>query len=377
MTDKPLRIVFCLDAFGVGGTEMNALRLAEHLDPSRFEVAMAVLRTDGPLRTRFEAAGVKINVFPATSIRGPSMITEGRRFVDFLRRNPADIVHAHDRYSNMFAVPWARVAGVPGVIASRRWDTMSLSHSIGNRVAYKLAHLVLGNSTYVGEALVAAGVPRSRVVVVSNFVDEQAFELPDDDWVVGMREQLALAPDALVVGILASLRSIKDHPTLLRAVAVLAPRFPKLVLVLMGTGPDKTNLERLALELGIAGIVRFAGSQPNLPNPHRLFDVSVLCSLSEGFPNTIVEAMAAARPVVATRVGGVPDAVTDGVNGLLTPARDVGALATALERLLLDGDLRTKMGAMGQRMAREQFTAAGVLPGIEQIYTRLAATRRR
>ena len=378
MTSRRIRVVFALDSLGVGGTEMNAVRVAEHLDSSRFEISVACFSGDGPLRPRFDAARLPVDVFPVRSLYGGTMVTEGLRFARFLRRERVDIVHAHDRYANVFAVPWARLAGSPAVIASKRWGSASRIHSLGNRGAYAIAHRVLANSRTVAESLVSDdGVSRDRVVVVPNFVEDEAFDHPTAEWQHGMRRDLALPDDALVVGIVASLRPIKDHGTLLRAVAHLRTQFPRLVLVMMGSGTERSALQALARELGIGEMVRFAGIQPNRPNPHRLFDVSVLCSLSEGFPNTIVEAMAAARPVVATSVGGVPDAVEHGRNGLLVGTQDDRALAEALEQLLADPEVRHRMGANGQETARSSFTAERVVPLITDLYEQLHAARHR
>ena len=187
-----------------------------------------------------------------------------------------------------------------------------------------------------------------------------------------MRNRLALPQDALVVGIVANLRAIKNHWLLLDAMASLRARFPNVILVMMGDGPERAALEARVAALGIADAVRFAGMQPNLPNPHRLFDISVLSSVSEGFPNSIVEAMAAARPVVATSVGGVRDAVEHGVNGLLVQSGDRAAFADAVGRLLESAEQRSAMGAAGQQMARARFTAAVVVPMVSALYRQLA-----
>jgi glycosyltransferase involved in cell wall biosynthesis len=114
------------------------------------------------------------------------------------------------------------------------------------------------------------------------------------------------------------------------------------------------------------------GTLPNLPNLHRLFDVSVLCSVSEGFPNSIVEAMAAARPVVATSVGGVRDAVEHGVTGLLIESGDVAGLTDALAQLLESAELRARLGSAGQQRARARFTAAVVVPSVSDLYRQLS-----
>jgi len=157
-----------------------------------------------------------------------------------------------------------------------------------------------------------------------------------------------------------------------RAVALLAPAHPRLHLLLVGGGACEGELRAAARELGVADRVHLAGYQPGVPNPHQYLDVSVLCSLHEGFPNAIIEAMAAARPVVATDVGGIRDALTDGETGLLVPAADPAAFAGALERLLRDPAAAEAMGRAGRARAEEHFAAAPVLAGLVSLYAELA-----
>jgi len=212
---------------------------------------------------------------------------------------------------------------------------------------------------------------RAQIVeraIVPNFVDDGAF----DDLRSGERERmlydLGVPPGSLVVGIVARLRPIKDHESLFRATAALRVRWPTLRVVLVGDGGSQGDLEARARALGIGDVVHFAGHRSQEPNPHRLFDISVLCSLSEGFPNSVVEAMAAARPVVASDVGGIPDAVVDGETGLLVPPQSPARLADAIDALLRDPARRAAMGAGGQRRAKARFHAASVVPKLEQLY---------
>jgi glycosyltransferase involved in cell wall biosynthesis len=210
------------------------------------------------------------------------------------------------------------------------------------------------------------------VVVIPNFVDDEAFAEPTSDWLREMRRALAVPEGALVVGIVANLRAIKNHRLLLDAMSRLRPRFPNAILVMVGDGPDRQTVEAHVADLRIGDAVRFAGTLPNLPNLHRLFHVSVLCSVSEGFPNSIVEAMAAARPVVATSVGGVRDAVEHGVTGLMIESGDVAGLTDALAQLLESAELRETLGSAGQQRARTRFTAAVVVPSVSELYRQLA-----
>jgi len=210
------------------------------------------------------------------------------------------------------------------------------------------------------------------VVVVPNFVEPDAFEVPTPRARADARAALGVPAGARVVGVVARLDPVKDHATLIRAFALLAPRLAEAHLVIAGDGPGRAELESLATGLGLRERIHFAGMLPSRPNPHHWFDVSALASLSEGFPNSVVEAMAAARPVVATDVGGIRDALTDGETGLLVPAADPAAFAGALERLLRDPAAAEAMGRAGRARAEEHFAAAPVLAGLLSLYAELA-----
>ena len=171
--------------------------------------------------------------------------------------------------------------------------------------------------------------------------------------------------------VFARLTPVKDHETLLRAVHLLLRRWPRLHLCLVGDGEIRGELEEIAAELDISDHVHFAGLQPNEPNLHHLFDISVLTSVSEGFPNALVEAMAASRPVVATAVGGNVDAVRQQTGFLIPPAAPT-ELASAIENLLADEALRMRMGAAARQTAMREYHATSVIPRLEQLYMNLA-----
>lgn len=373
---KPsLRVLFCTDNLGVGGTELNAVRTAERLAPLGVELQVALLGDDGPLRARYAALGIPVRPFPIASLYGASAIRQGRAFAAHCRSGRVDVIHCHDAYSNVFGSIWGRAAGVPGIIVSRRWGAMHNSGKLrlANRLAYRLASRVLANSAGVGTSLAKdEGVPPRRVVVVPNFVEPDAFEPPAPESRAAARADLGIPAGARVIGVVARLDPVKDHATLLGAFARLAPALPDVHLAIVGDGPCRGDLEALATKLGLGGRVLFAGMRPHRPNLHHLFDVSALSSLSEGFPNSVVEAMAAARPVVATDVGGVRDALVDGVTGLLVPAGDPAALGAALERVLGDPATAAAMGRAGRERAESLFAAEPVVAGLVSLYGELA-----
>src|SRR6266567_2492657 len=138
-----IRLAFCIDYFQIGGTELNAVRWAEHLNPERFQLTVVHFQEDGPLRARFQRAAAQLVRLPLRNMYGPGAIRQGIRLARFLARAHFDVFHAHDLYSNIFGVPWARLARVPLVVASRRWWNPSPStgpaHAIANRWACRAA----------------------------------------------------------------------------------------------------------------------------------------------------------------------------------------------------------------------------------------------
>ena len=372
-----IRLAFCLDNFQIGGTELNAVRWAEHLDPAQFALTLFHFQADGPLRSRYERVGTRLVRVPLRNLYGLGAVRQGVRLARFLARERIQVFHAHDIYSNIFAVPWARLAGVPAVVASRRWWQLSPrpAHRIANRWASRAAHRVLANSPSVAALLAREdGIAAAKIVCIPNCLAEEAFRpLPGDER-AAWRARLDLPADAAVIGIVARLDRVKDHATLLRAFARLTGEgdLPRAHLVCVGDGPEHARLMDLAQSLRLNGRVRFPGTLTPPFNIHHLFDVSVLCSVTEGSPNSVLEAMAAARPVVATRVGGVPDAVHDGKTGLLVPAGDAAALATALRTLLATPARARALGAAAQTYARSEHHESRVIPRLSAWYADLA-----
>lgn len=374
--DDPIRVVYCIDNMQVGGTELNAVRTAERLDRRRFAVSVMCIRDSGPLMARYKAAGIPVHTFPMKSLLGLEAMQQAARLIQFLRRERTEVVHSHDAYTSVYGTLCARLAGVPGVIASRRsWYSPHLKGRIlrANRLAYRFADRIVANSPSVSRLVETdAGVPASRIITIPNFLDPQAFEpiAPADRR--RMLDEIGVPEDAFVVGIVARLSPVKDHATLLRAIASVRDQIPALHCVLVGDGPERAAIEALAKSLEIADIVHLAGERAQPPNLHGLFDVSVLCSTSEAFPNSVLEAMAAARPVVATDVGGTPDAIRQGTTGLLVRPSDPSRLADALLRLYNEPALRPKLGAAGCAAARAGYSADAVISQVEALYTQLA-----
>ena len=373
-------VVFVLDTMRLGGSELNAVRTAELLDRKRFDLRVVCFNGDGPLTARYAAMGVPVVTMPLDSLYGRRMLSSGWRFSRYLKDERIRVVHAHDMYSNVFTAPWARLARVPVVIASRRWwhSLPNAKLQLGNRMAFQMATAVLANSPQVARSVVETdGVPEERVWTVTNFVDDRAFDVLPAEQRQANRSAWGIPEKSLVIGCVARLVPVKDHATLIHAFSDLRETIPAAHLVLIGDGESRPSLEALAMTSGVAGHITFAGELRGGENHHRNFDVSVLCSHSEGFPNSLVEAMAAGVPIVATRVGGIVDAVSDGDNGVLVPVESRAELTGALRRLAADATLRERMGTTGRAMARERYTAREAVRALGGMYDTLLHENRR
>lgn len=369
---RPVKVAFCLDSFEIGGTELNAVRTAEAFDPNRVELSVFHLQTKGPLRERYEKLGVLMTHIPIPNLYSSTTLQQGMSLGKQLRERRVDVVHSHDIYCNIFAVPWARILSRSAVIASRRWwyeaprpELLGL-----NRLASHFAHRVLANSSGVAKLLAnEERVSRSKIVEVPNFLSQHAFENVGAEKRMAQRRAWGVPDEVFAIGIVARLSPVKNHTLLLQAVKLLPDRFH---VVIVGGGPSLGALVEEAKLLRIEARVHFVGEIISQVNLHQYFDVSVLCSNSEGFPNSLIEAMAASRAVVATPVGGVLDAISDGNSGILVQLGKPDALANAITKIEADSALRSRLGSTGCEFVRKTFGQQSVIERLTFVYEQLA-----
>lgn len=371
---RPLRLVYAIDNMRLGGTELNAVRTAERLDRNRFALSVICLKDEGPLSDRYRDAGIPVEHLGLTSYSTPRSLATFARVARDLRRSRVDIVHCQDIYSNVFIGACAHAAGAR-VVLNQRWarDLPPPRYRVLNDMSFRWAHLIVFNSSSHARQL-AELMPSvaSKLLVLTGFADDTAFEnLSRGDQVLA-RRAAGVPTEGLLVGMVARLSPVKNHATLLDAFARLRSEHPETSLVLIGDGPARESLESQCASLGISDCTFFLGERTVAGNLHSLFDVSVLPSLSEGFPNSIVEAMAAGKPVIASAIDGVRDAVIEGETALLSEPTDATALAAHLGRLLKDPGLRNSLGTRGRDVASNDFRAGRVVGCLEDAYLQLA-----
>jgi L-malate glycosyltransferase len=368
---RSVRVAYCVDSFDIGGTELNAVRTLEALDRQRFAVTVFHFRKTGPLRQRYEALGVELVHLPIRALYMPGTAVQGLRFLRVLRRKRIQIVHTHDIYSNIFAAPWARLGGCR-LIASRRWLDAAPRPGllVLNRCTNRFAHRVIANSAFTARLLMSQeGVPATRVIELPNFLEERAFRRVSAEVRNARLRSWGVPQGAFVIGTVARLAPVKNHAMALRALQRLEE---DVHLVLIGEGPARQALEELAKELHVDRRVHFLGQLVGTDNLHQFFDVSMLCSHSEGSPNAVIEALAVGCPVVATPVGGIPEGVIDRQTGLLVPVDRPDALTASVQELRRDAALRQRLSAAGPARARGNYHQTLVIARLESLYHDLA-----
>lgn len=370
-----IRLGYCIDSFAIGGTELNALRTVESLDLDRFQVTVFHFHADGPLRSRYESLDVDLVHLPISSLYTPRTVIQGMRLACLLRRRAIQVVHTHDLYTNIVAIPWARLSGGCRVIASRRWLLAVPRPGLVplNRLSYRLATCVLANSAMVAKFLMEKDrVPLHKIIEIPNFVEARAFHRVGPDEHAARRREWGIPDGAFVAGMVARLVPVKNQEMLLRAAQVLDADFH---VVLIGDGPILPALQALAHSLGIHARVHFIGQSLSTINLHQYFDASVVCSRSEGFPNSLIEALAAQCPVVATPVGGVTEIIVDNESGFLVPFDDSDALADCLDALRKTPELGSRVAKTGLLRVREKYRQTVVIGQLTELYQKLAAEK--
>jgi glycosyltransferase involved in cell wall biosynthesis len=372
--DKRLRVLMLVDSLLPGGAERLATTLAVRLDRSRFEPIVCVSRTmtrPSPLTDDLHDAGVPILPLTRTSRRS---LLAWRPLLAFLRRERVDILHSHMFGSNVWGAALATLGRVPVFVAHEQGFTFEgarLRPFLDRQVIARAADAVIVVSQEDERTMIdAGGIPPEKIRLVRNGI---APPMPSGS---DVRGELAIPPDAQVVGAVAVLRPEKALDVLVAAAALLTAEFPHLRILIAGGGPEEARLRALVRELGLDETVVLLGLRRDVADVLAAVDVVALSSDREGTPLAVMEAMAAAKPVVATRVGGIPDLIEDGVHGLLVAPRDPSALAGALGRLLRDGQLRKELGRRGQERQRREFDVGVAVQRVEAIYEELVAARR-
>ncbi len=374
-----------VDGIGAaGGGEAIARQVATHLDPARFEVAFCVTRwvpdsAAEPALEELRRAGV---AFHGLSRGARLDLRPWRRLISWARHWGVDVLHTHKIGSNVWGALLRGPLGARVFVAHEHtWSYEGNPRRVfldRELIARRADAFVAVSREDQRRMVEVEGVPPRKTRFIANGIPPFPPPTPGRD----VRAELGIGPAQPLVGVVATLRPQKALDVIIRAVPLLRERVPEATVLIVGGGdernsPEEQRLRALTAELGLGEELRLLGERADVPDLLAAFDVAALSSDFEGSPLSVMEYMEAAKPVVATRVGGLPDLVDDGVSGLLVEPQDPPALAAALAELLLDPERAARMGEAGRARRRERFSIEATAREVGALYEELDEARRR
>ena len=372
---KP-KVFELIGSFVSGGSERQCMQLAKSLsETGAFEVIVGCLDRSGPVlaENKWLNAG-KIPEFKLNSFYDPNFVYQVYRCAAFLKVNQIDVIHTHDFYSNIFGMISGFLSRVPVRIASKRESSIRTERQMQvERLAFKLAHRIVVNSEMVGSYLYEQGIPREKLETIYNGVNVHRYARSNS----APNIYLENLHGKRLVAIVANLRSdVKNHSMFLRVAKRVSDAIDSVEFVIAGEGELMDQLKAQARELGIERIVHFIGPCGDVPHLLSISEVGVLTSRSEGFSNAILEYMAAGKPVVATRVGGAPEAVLEGGTGFLVESDDDELMAQRIIELMKDPRQREIFGNEGRSRAAKLFSVEAQINNTVKLYDELLSGTR-
>ncbi len=325
---------------------------------------------EGELRRRVEGEFEVLALAP----RGEVDLKAAWRLAGALRALEPDIVHAHDPHGVAVAAAALPISGLarrPPLVAARRVDFHLKANSF-SRWKYRQVDAFLTSSDAIRAMLVEDGIAPERVTTVYEGVDVDRIAAIDP---IDLHGEYWFPAQAPIIGNVAALVAHKGQRYLLDAAAIVVREVPHARFLILGEGELRQELEHRLRHLKLDQHVLLAGFHTDVLARLKAFDIFVMSSVTEGLGTSLLDAMAAARPIVATRAGGIPEVVEDGVSGLLVPPADGPALAAALLALLADQPRRRRMGEAGLARARQRFSADRMVSETVAAYERVLASR--
>jgi glycosyltransferase involved in cell wall biosynthesis len=379
-------VVTMVDFLGTsGGAEKLALALSLRLDPERFERTLVVTRwadhdADAPperaILAELQESGVRFIGLPRGRHRAHSArLAAWRPLLALLRSGAVDVLHSHKFGSNVWGALLGRSSGVPVIVSHEHsWSYQGqwMRRAIDREVIARFSDAFIAVSRADRRRMIELeGIPADRIEVIPNGIAVPAPREPRP-----MRAELGIPPHAPLVASVGVLRPEKGMDVVVRAAQRLVAEFPDLRVLIAGDGSQRDALARQIAQAGLENVVRLLGHRNDVPEILETVDVAVSASEREGSPLAVLEYMEAARPIVATGVGGVPELIEDGTHGVLVPPHDPAALAAGVAKLLRDPESARELGARARERRRREFDFQVTVERVEELYERLLDAKR-
>lgn len=372
---RPIRVCHILPALPLHGAEVLLLSICRHIDPSDARISILLVAKGGPLIPEFEALGIPVTLIPKKGRYDLSIIWKIRRF---LKSGDFDIIHTHLFTANFWGrlgslgVPIGRICSIHSIV-SDKGTVLQRLQSFFDRALSRISDAVLCVTSQVMRSMREdAGLPREKLVTIVNGIPlpETISHLDKEN----ARKNLDIPPDARVVGMIGRFSRPKNHRMLIESLSAVRERVPNLLVLLAGDGELEEEIRNLARSSGLEGAVRFLGLRRDIPAILTALDILVIPSLWEGLPIVLLEAMAFGTPVVATRVGGIPDVLTDGVTGVLAEP-DAASFADRLSWALENPTEMERMSKAAFALAKNRYDVRQTAKSYVDLYRSTLRTR--
>jgi len=361
-----LRVHLLIDSLTRGGAEFLLADLAETAEGQGLELSVGYLFAKRDVEARLRSAGLNPRWVGTRRLTDPRALFIVRRHLAEVR---PDILHTHLQYSDLLGGVAARMLGIPAVTTLHVMDPRATVRERARRLlavaSRRRCHRrVIAVSEYIRESYLATGADRpEHLVTVHNGIAARAAPGAGE----GLRSELGLSPEEPLVAVVGVLRPGKGHDLAVAAVEEVRAKMPEIRLMISGEGPAYAEVDRLASRLGGAAVL--AGHRDDVMAVLDAADVLLHPSRADAFPTVLLQALAAGVPIVASRVGGIPEIVEDGATGLLVPPPlTASAFADRLGRLLRDPDLRSRLAARGRERFEDEFTAERWVTRLRSVY---------
>lgn len=370
-----IRVLHIVQSMETGGLENGIVNLVNHSNRDKFIVDILCLREKGALAERI--TNTSSHVFFDGNAQHSKLIAIGKVY-NHCKLNEYDIIHSHGYATMLAAYIGGSLIRCPNIINGEHGTLYysSKKEVFIQRYLFNRMKINLSVSQVLEEKICKTySVSKEIFKTIINGVDTKKFSPNFNSR--SLKEQLAIQENQIVIGSVGRFVSVKNYPSLIRAMSLIVKKIPNVKLLLAGDGPERSTLENLIVELELAPYISLLGRREDVSELMNLYDIFVLPSFSEGLSNTLLEAMACGTPVVASDVGGNKEIVAEGITGNLYPSDDSDKLAKLLTCLVKEEELRKKMGIQARKHIEENFSIVSMVNNYEATYQDLMLTKAR
>lgn len=370
-------ILFLIDIlFVFSGTERHLYDLVSNIDRDRFLPYVVTFRGSESFKDKIERFGAPVKILDFQKIYGRKQFEALFTLRDFIKQKNIKIIQTFHTNPDIYGTVLAKLSGIPIIISSRR--DMGMGRNSRNVACYKLLNRYVDRIICVSEkvknfVINDEGVRQDKLQVIYNGIDTAKLDVVRD--LIVERRKLGLSVSAPVVGILANFNLVKGHSYFLEACAEVKKDVPDLQILIAGGGIREPEIRKHADSLGLSGAAVFTGYTEDIAGVLSAMDILVSSSLSEGFSNTILEALYMRKSVVATDVGGNAEVIFNNKTGILVPPAEHGVIAQAVLRLIKDKELSVKLGENGRKLIEEKYLLKAMMANTSALYEELISLK--